>query len=150
MEVRALTSAEAVTIAGWRYPDRYSTYDVDDPSILGRDHWAVIEDGGLRGYCCFGAPARVQGAHEEPGVLDVGYGMAPQLMALGHGHRFVEAVLVFALEQHSPEWLRLYVLDWNERSRRVAERHGFEIISGLENNEGRFLVMMREPALRNT
>jgi hypothetical protein len=29
----------------------------------------------LIGYCCFGAPARVGGAEEEPGTLDVGYGL---------------------------------------------------------------------------
>jgi RimJ/RimL family protein N-acetyltransferase len=49
--------------------------------------------------------------------------------------------------RYRPERLRLYVLDWNERSLRVAERHGFEALSDLENAEGRFLVMLREPAL---
>jgi [ribosomal protein S18]-alanine N-acetyltransferase len=80
-------------------------------------------------------------------VLDVGYGMAPDLMGRGNGYRFVEAILAFAVEEYRPEQLRLYVLDWNERSRRVAERHGFEALSDLENAEGRFLVMLREPAL---
>ena len=61
MEVRALHSVESATIASWRYPGGYSTYDVDDPSILARDHWAVTEAGELVGYCCFGAPARVKG-----------------------------------------------------------------------------------------
>ena len=143
MEIRQLTPSEAETIAGWRYPGPYSTYDVDDPSVLGRDHWAVIDDGSLLGYCCFGAPARVDGAHEEPGVLDVGYGMAPDLMGGGRGHRFVEAILAFALEEYRPERLRVYVLDWNERSKSVAERHGFEAASHLENAEGRFLVLAR-------
>jgi [ribosomal protein S18]-alanine N-acetyltransferase len=148
MEVRELTTAETATIAGWRYPGRYSTYDFDDPSVLARDHWAVVEnDGTLVGVCCFGAPARVDGAHEEPGVLDVGYGMAPDLMGEGRGHRFVEVILAFALEEYRPERLRLYILDWNGRSRRTAERHGFEAVSYVENAEGRFLVMVREPAL---
>ena len=37
----------------------------------------------------------------------------------------------------------MFVLDWNERSRRVAEGHGFAVDSALESDEGRFLVMTR-------
>jgi len=143
VEVRELTGADAATIASWRYPGRYSTYDVDDRSILARDHWAVDEGGSLFGYCCLGAPARVEGAATDPRVLDVGYGMAPDRMGGGAGGRFVEAILEFAVERYAPERLRLHVLDWNERSRRVAARHGFEVTSELSNDEGRFLVMER-------
>jgi ribosomal-protein-alanine N-acetyltransferase len=145
MEVRELTNAETATIAGWRYPGRYSTYDFDDPSVLARDHWAVLENNGtLVGVCCFGAPARVDSAKEEPGVLDVGYGMAPDLMGGGRGHRFIEAILAFGVERYEPQRLRLYVLDWNVRSRRAAGRHGFEVEAELENAEGRFLVLFRD------
>ena len=144
MEVRALTSADAATIASWRYPKRYSTYDVDDPSTLATDHWAVTEAEDLIGYCCFGAPARVAGAEGEPGALDVGYGLAPDRMGRGRGHRFVGAVLEFALERYDPERIRLYVLEWNERSRKVAASHGFAVESVLPGDEGAFLVMVRD------
>ncbi len=143
MKVRGLTGADAATIASWRYPDRYATYDVDDPSTP-RDHWAVTDAGELIGYGCFGAPARVAGALEEPGTLDVGYGLAPDRMGLGAGHRFVGAVLEFALERYDPERFRLYVLEWNERSRKVAASHGFAVESVLAGDEGRFLVMARQ------
>jgi ribosomal-protein-alanine N-acetyltransferase len=129
MEVRALTGADGEAILAWRYPGRYSTYDFDDPSALDSDIWAVTEGGELIGYCCFGAPARVPGAEEEPGVLDLGYGLA--------------TILDYALGRHGPERVRLFVLDWNERSRRVAEGHGFAVESTLESDEGRFLVMAR-------
>jgi [ribosomal protein S18]-alanine N-acetyltransferase len=147
LEVRPLRAAEAATIAAWRYPGRYSTYDVDDSSVLERDVWAVREEGALVGYCCFGAPARVDGAAEEAGVVDVGYGMAPDRVGGGLGHRFVEAILAFATESYSPERLRMYVLDWNERSQRVAAGHGFEVASELTNRDGRFLVLERGVAL---
>ena len=143
MEVRELSGADAAAIAGWRYPGRYSTYDFSDPSSLVRDHWAVEDNGVLVGYCCFGAPARVEGADEEPDVLDVGYGVAPDRMGRGLGHRFVGAVIAFALERYDPERVRLYVLDWNHRSASVAIRHGFEAVSELTNAEGRFLVLER-------
>jgi [ribosomal protein S18]-alanine N-acetyltransferase len=125
MEVRALTD------------------DVDEPSTLENDHWAVIEAGELIGYCCFGAPARVAGAREEPGTLDVGYGLAPNLMGRGLGDRFVGAILAFGIERYGAERLRLYVLEWNERSRKVAEGHGFAGESVLASDDGPFLVMAR-------
>jgi len=143
LEVRELSPAEAAAIAAWRYPGRYATYDVDEPSVLDRDHWAVEDDGQVVGYCCFGTPARVEGAGEDPRVLDVGYGMAPDRLGGGNGHRFVAAILAFAVERYEPERLRLYVLDWNERSLRVAARHGFERVAELTNDEGRFLVLER-------
>lgn len=143
MEVRALTGADGQAILGWRYPGSYSTYDFGDPSALDSDSWAVTDGDELIGYCCFGAPARVPGADEERGVLDVGYGLAPELMGRGLGPRFVGAILEFALDRHRPERLRLFVLDWNERSRKVAEGHGFAVESTLASDEGRFLVMVR-------
>jgi ribosomal-protein-alanine N-acetyltransferase len=144
MEVRALTADDAATIASWRYPGPYSTYDVNESSALASDHWAVTEAEELIGYCCFGAPARVAGAEQEPGTLDVGYGLAPDLMGRGLGERFVGAILAFALERYDAERLRLYVLEWNERSRKVAAGHGFAVESVLASDEGPFLVMGRQ------
>src|SRR5215207_10200658 len=66
MEIRTLTSTDAAGIASWRYPGRYSTYDVDEPSTLANGHWVVTQAEELIGYCCFGAPARVGGAEGEP------------------------------------------------------------------------------------
>jgi [ribosomal protein S18]-alanine N-acetyltransferase len=144
VEVRALTGADAATIAAWRYPGPYSTYDFDEPPAPRADHYAVTESDELIGYCCFGAPARVAGAEEERGTLDVGYGLAPDLMGRRLGPRFVGAILEFALERYDPDRLRLYVLEWNERSRKVAAGHGFAVASVLPSAEGPFLVMVRE------
>jgi [ribosomal protein S18]-alanine N-acetyltransferase len=104
----------------------------------------VTEGGELLGYACFGAPARVAGAAEEPGVLDVGYGMAPQRTGRGDGHRFVAAILDFALDRYEPNRFRLYVLEWDQRSRKVAERRCFSVESVLDTDEGHFLVKVRE------
>lgn len=70
MEIRALTSSDAEAIASWRYPGPYSTYDFDEPPGLSGDTHAVTDVEELIGYCCFGAPARVGGAEEQPGTLD--------------------------------------------------------------------------------
>ncbi len=145
VQVRELTGAERAAIAAWRYPAEFATYDVTDAADLANDHWAVTDGEQLVGYCCLGAPARVAGAAAEPGTLDVGYGMAPQRMGRGDGTRFVAAVLEFAERRADARRLRLYVLDWNERSRKLAAAHGFVVESVLEG-EGpaeRFLVMVR-------
>ena len=145
MKVRALTSPEAAQIAAWRYAGRYSTYDPTDAADLEHDHWAVTDERGeLVGYCVFGAPARVAGAAAEAGTLDIGYGMKPERMGGGDGRRFVAAILEFALQRHDPQRLRLFVLDWNERSRRVAAAHGFVVHGAVEADGERFLVMLRQ------
>ena len=143
MEIRALTDEDAAAIVSWRYPGRYATYDFGDRSDVTSDHWAVTEAGELIGYCCFGAPARVPGAEEEPGTLDAGYGLEPGRMGQGLGPRFVGRILEFAAERYGPDRLRLYILDWNERSRKVATSQGFSVESELDSDEGRFLVMVR-------
>jgi ribosomal-protein-alanine N-acetyltransferase len=144
VRVRVLTASDAAMIASWRYPGRYSTYNVDDPSILRRGHWAVIEARQLAGYCCFGAPARVRGATAERGTLDVGYGLAPDRMGRGDGTRFVTALLRFARARYDPARFRLHILSWNERSLNVAARLGFSVEAVLHSDEGAFLVMVRQ------
>ena len=126
------------------YPGAYATYDFADAEELARDHWAVIESGELVGYCCFGPPARVPGAHERPGTLDLGYGLAPERTAQHAGRRFVRAILEFAEKRFEAEQFRLYILDWNRRSQKVAEALGFALESSLKSDEGTFMVFVRD------
>jgi ribosomal-protein-alanine N-acetyltransferase len=144
MEVRQLTESDAVAIATWRYPGRYATYDVGEIVTPDRGFWAVDHDADLVGYCCFGHEARVPGVVEEGGVLDVGYGMRPDLMGHGLGGAFVRAILDFAVERHDSRRLRLLILDWNDRSRKVAEALGFQSEGVHTSTEGRFVVMTRQ------
>lgn len=144
MKVTPLTSVDAARVASWRYPGRYSTYDSKDLSSLAQDHFGVAEHDELVGYCCFGASARVDGANAEHGTLDVGYGLAPNRMGRGLGNRFVAAVLEFARQKYAPERFRLYILDWNTRSRTVASRLGFTESSVLRTGEETFVVVVRD------
>jgi ribosomal-protein-alanine N-acetyltransferase len=143
MEVRPLTEAAGRSIATWRYPDRYATYDVGEVVTAADGFWAVQHDSELIGYCCFGAEARVPGVEEEVGTLDVGYGMRPDLVGQRHGPAFAEAILAFGVDEFAPERLRLLILSWNERSRKVAARLGFAQDGVVESVEGDFLIMRR-------
>ena len=144
MKIRTLTETDAEAIATWRYPGRYQTYDVSEVVTSEAGFWAVEHEATLVGYCCFGHEARVPGAVEEAGTLDIGYGMRPDLMGQGLGREFVGAILDFAVRRFSPSRLRLLILDWNDRSRKVAAALGFQSEGVLRSTEGDFLVMTRE------
>ena len=141
MRVRELTVEEAERPLGWRYPEPYTTYDAEGP--LGRDlGFFAVEDehGGLVGFGCVGAEARVPGVEEESGTVDVGYGMRPDLVGRGLGREFVGAILAHVAEAHPSSRLRMSILRWNARSRRVAQVHGFHVTA----QAGEFDVLVRE------
>lgn len=143
MEVLPLTPAVAEEIASWRYPGRYATYDVNEVRSPESGYWSVHRDGELVGSCCFGEEARVPGAIEEDGTLDVGYGMRPDLMGQGLGRDFIAAILAFALQRFAPTRFRVLILDWNDRSRAAARSAGFVEDGAIESDEGTFVVMTR-------
>jgi ribosomal-protein-alanine N-acetyltransferase len=143
VRARELTAEEAQQPLGWHYPGRYATYDVTAP--LGRESgfFAVEDDAGeLVGFGCTGAEARVPGLEEEPGTVDVGYGMRPDLTGQGRGREFVGAVIEGVRAQRPEARLRMAILHWNGRSRRVAEAHGFGVVGRV----GEFDVLVREGA----
>ena len=144
MEVRPLTPEDAGAIASWKYPGPYATYDETGVPSAARGIWAVYHDGELIGSCCYGHAARVPGVEEEEGVVDVGYGMRPDLMGKGLGRDFVGAILGFAAEEFSPRRFRVLILEWNRRSRAAARSVGFEQDGTIESSEGTFVVMTRD------
>jgi ribosomal-protein-alanine N-acetyltransferase len=143
VHARELTPDEAARPLDWRYEGAYATYDVR--GSLGSDpgFFAVEgENGELVGYGCTGGEARVSGVDAEDGTVDVGYGMRPDLTGRGRGHEFVGAVLEYVVERHPHARLRVSILGWNSRSRRVAEGHGFRVAG----RAGDFDVLVRETA----
>lgn len=124
--LRPLTDDDARRIARWRYDGPWHVYDSrpDDPLLTVEAGYRAVtgEDGTLVGYYCTGAEARVPGLAEEPGVLDVGVGMAPEWVGRGHGLAFARAVLDRIADGRR---LRAVVQAWNERSLRLVDRLGF-------------------------
>jgi RimJ/RimL family protein N-acetyltransferase len=139
--VAPLSAEQASEIRAWRYPGRYATYDVTEPIDAEQGFFAVLDGGELIGYCCFGAGARVPGVEPEEGVLDVGYGLRPDLMGQGRGRAFVAAILDFGRARYRPRRLRMSILRWNARSRNAALRQGFAI----SGRAGEFDVLEPEP-----
>lgn len=157
-----ITESDVQAIQSWHYEEPYSVYDLaadpeDDPSeMLDRrsPHFAVRDEHRtLVGFFGFGTCAQpwshdVPRLYSDPGILDIGLGMRPDMTGKGMGLAFVTAGLDFAKEQFAPEMFRLYVLTFNARAIRVYERAGFERVGTFvrENIHGRFefLVMQRK------
>jgi RimJ/RimL family protein N-acetyltransferase len=78
-------------------------------------------------YCCFGAEARVIGQADEPGTLDVGGGVRPDLVGQGLATRWIPTLIEFGMEAFAPERFRTAVAAFNERSLRVCQSAGFTI-----------------------
>jgi [ribosomal protein S18]-alanine N-acetyltransferase len=145
VRARELTVEESERPLGWRYAGPYATYDAEGPLKRELGFFAVEGDvGDLVGYACVGAEARVPGVEEDPGTIDVGYGMRPDLTGQGRGREFVGAILDHVVAERPDARLRMSILRWNERSRRVAEAHGFRIVG----EAGEFDVLVREPPRR--
>jgi [ribosomal protein S18]-alanine N-acetyltransferase len=141
VRARELTVEEAERPLDWHYPEPFSTYDAAGPPGSGLGYFAIDDDGGeLVGYGCVGAEARVSGVEEEEGTIDVGYGMRPDLVGQGRGREFVGAVIARAAKEYPTARLRMSILRWNERSRRVAQAHGFRVVAQV----GEFDVLVRE------
>jgi [ribosomal protein S18]-alanine N-acetyltransferase len=144
IRIRPISVADTNAIMGWRYDAPYNTYEVNELISADAGYWAVVRRDELIGYCCFGREGRVEGVAEEPGTIDVGYGMRPDLTGHGLGPSFVGRIVAFAQDEFMPERLRLLILDWNVRSRRVAEALGFQHSETVRNSAGAFLVMVRD------
>lgn len=84
---------------------------------------------------------------EEQGTLDIGYGMRPGFIGKGFGRVFVTTIVGFAGDEFGSQQLRLLILIWNQRSRKVAEALGFQNTGIARSGERDFLVMIR-PASR--
>lgn len=134
--VLPITEADARAIVGWRYDGPYAAYDcppeeASDTVRLMLDpatqyHAVHDERGGLVGSCCFGPDARVPGGdYSDDSILDVGFGLRPELTGRGNGPVFVEAIVSFARTALGRRHLRVTAAAWNRRAIRVYEKAGF-------------------------
>jgi len=126
-----MTQKEAVHITEqWHYEGEYSFYDVaadkeDMEEFLDSEQregksFSVYYDGSLIGFFSFNKP--------EPGVVDIGLGMRPDLTGKGQGKSFLEEGIDFARNSFVPQKMTLSVATFNERAIKVYERVGFKKI----------------------
>jgi [ribosomal protein S18]-alanine N-acetyltransferase len=150
--IEPMTADAAAAIGDWRYDPPYDTYDLDpgdtEHMLVPRYRYHTVREGDdLVGYCCFGDDARVPGGAYVDDALDVGWGMRPDLMGRGRGHRFVGAILDHARRSYRPRMLRVTIADFNARSQRVAAHAGLTVErERFTSSAGeRFIVFVTPP-----
>lgn len=146
LQERTATPEEAVELARWVYPppwDRYS-HDSADPALyLTRGphgegyHPALDVDGEVVGFCVLGAEARIPGQHPEPGTVDLGMGVRPDLTSGGLGTVLLEQALALAAAQPGHRRTRVVVAADNTRSFALCRRAGFDTAGRLAGPGGR-------------
>jgi ribosomal-protein-alanine N-acetyltransferase len=155
-----LTESQARDITTWEYAPPYDLYNATNDQeeldeLLNRDspYYGVTDDQGkLIGFFCFNETARVPAGHRarayaEPGALDLGLGLRPDLTGKGLGLPFVLAGIDFARSTFAPALFRLTVATFNARAMRVYERAGFRrtVVFTCHTRSGvhEFLTMVR-------
>lgn len=129
---RPMDLAAACAVLSWRYPppsDLFNLEPADLAVLLDPEYryWAVEGAGRSPcGFCCFGEDAQVPGGdYQQRWLLDVGYGLHPELVGRGLGRDFVAAVLGHARRTYNMSRFRVTIAGFNERSRRVCRALGF-------------------------
>ncbi|MFN3235920.1 MAG: GNAT family N-acetyltransferase [Pseudomonadales bacterium] len=135
-QIEPITAAEARQILKWRYEPPFDFYNPPEAmnvaplvaQFLDPDNgFFSVRDENYRfiGFCSFGADGQVAGGTYEPGPLDIGLGMKPDVTSQGKGQTFVAAILAFAQRHFKPTRLRLSVAKFNARAIRVYQKAGF-------------------------
>lgn len=75
-------------------------------------------------------------AEDEPGVIKVGYSIAPSAQGRGYATEAVGALVAYALDALGAEIVRAYASAENAPSIRVAEKVGMRLVERFEFREG--------------
>jgi ribosomal-protein-alanine N-acetyltransferase len=150
--VRDWSTADSDAVGRWRYDGRWSVYDqrADDAAVdaFGRRAVVSADDGRLIGFYCVGADARVPGLVADAAVVDLGLGMAPELVGQGHGVQFAQTVLDDVGRRLLPTPLRAVIQTWNTRSLALARRLGFTAAGNhrcrQDDGEVTYAVLIRD------
>lgn len=154
LHIRPFTSKEATLAALWRYEPPYEIYDSDPNDVAlystiddqGYGYYAVARDqdrGELVGFCCFGPEARVKGQEPEPGTLDIGGGIRPDMTSKRLATEAFPSILAFGQERFRPERFRIAVATFNERSTRLCLAAGFTVTRTFDDPGREFGELVR-------
>lgn len=163
--LRPLVAEDAAKINTWVYEPPYSLYsfsgDPDDLDDLmnGQYLGAFDEQDELIGFFCTGESAQVPGArlvgiYDEPGYLDIGLGLRPDLTGKKLGEVFLQQGIAYLTETFQTKKLRLAVACFNKRAIEVYRRAGFRedrtFTSMVDLTNLSFISMVREERAGST
>ena len=133
---KPLDEASVREIFTWQYPPPYDIYNLPAEKVeqnlsffldpRNRYYGLWDSSGRLEAFCVFGLDARVPGGVYSRDALDIGFGLRPDLTGQGFGHRYLKAVLDYAIARCNPAAFRVTIADFNQRARRAWEKLGFQ------------------------
>jgi aminoglycoside 6'-N-acetyltransferase len=156
--LRRSTPADAEAIAAYRsIPDvgRYQGWDRTDAAFLrhelevmatrapGEPGWVQLSLELREGGTLVG-DVGMSPADGEPGVLKVGYTVAPEHQGSGYATEAVRALIAYAFDVLGADVVRIYADADNLASIRVAEKAGLTLIERFEyEDEGETSLVVR-------
>lgn len=152
---RPLNENSARTILDWHYETPYDIYNLVSPDPESTVQYLLDpqnsfygiygQEGDLVAFCSFGPDGQVTGGDYSTPALDIGLGVHPDLTGRGRGSQYVKAVIDFAIQNYSPDRLRVTIAAFNQRAQKVWEKAGFRAVqnfqSGWTNMD--FVIMMK-------
>lgn len=155
-----MTEEAAADILQWRYPPPYDFYNCPpgyDPARLAAPNAFVCFDaqGRPAGTFSFGADGQIPTVEEnpyQPGFLDIGLRLRPDLCGQGHGTGYIQAGLAFGREVFQASRFRLSVAAFNQRAIRANQKCGFAVVGTVTNSWFKipFFIMVKEsPSIPN-
>jgi RimJ/RimL family protein N-acetyltransferase len=150
LRLRRSRTTDADTISAYRSDPavhRYQGWERTDPEGIR----AEIEEmagraPGEAGWIQFSVEERETGrlvgdvglspAEEHPGVIKLGYTMAPAFQGRGYATEAVKALVAYAFDTLGADLVRAYASAKNTPSIRVAEKVGLQLVERFERSEG--------------
>jgi ribosomal-protein-alanine N-acetyltransferase len=152
LTIRKFIPDEAKRASLWSYEPPFDIYngDPDDADMFlsrspeGYGYYAIVDQvDDFVGFCCFGPEARVTGQVEEPGTLDIGGGVRPDLVSQHVATEVFPALLKFAAGRWSPDRFRTAVATFNDRSTRLCLSAGFVAVRTFDGPGRKFQELVR-------
>ncbi|HZZ36539.1 MAG TPA: GNAT family N-acetyltransferase [Caulobacteraceae bacterium] len=109
------------------------------PTLGGSGSWLMIVDGEVVGLCGYKGPP------DADGVVEIGYGVAPERRRLGYATRAVAELIKHARRDHRVSSLVAETATTNVPSQRVVEANGFTMAGrGADPDDGEMMVWRLE------
>jgi len=151
LTIRRSRAEDAATISAYRSDpnvNRYQGWDRTDVASISAEIAAMAgrSPGDLGGWVQFTVEEKESGrlvgdvgmspAEEEPGVIKIGYTIAPEFQGRGYATEAVRALIAYAFETLDAEVVRAYASAENGPSIKVAEKVGMRLMERFEGRDG--------------
>ncbi len=147
-EFEPISTSDAEEIAGWRYPNPYHIYDMEDAAHLLNPaiHYHVSRfEQRVTAFLCYGEDAQVPGFDYDDSCVDVGWGLRPDLTDQGLGEHLVTKVMAFMRSDAERKRLRVTIMAFNERCQKACKSVGFSYSERFARpSDGKKFVVMTE------